>query len=1044
VGIDFEHIRKDNIRKHGEDRALFDIVSELMYSDRTHFVYELLQNAEDAGARFIEYHLYEDRLEIEHDGRPFSEADVRGICGVQSTKRTDFTAIGRFGIGFKSVHAFTETPKVHCGELHFRIEHYVRPYEEEPLDLDGGLTRFVLPFNKPEVAEAECFTEIERGLDNLHDYSLLFLSSVKRIRYVDHVHDAEMVHERRSRTDGGFRRVSIRLSSWDREPEDHNWWIWGRDLAEIGIPGRLVEFAVRVDREDEKQKYLPVQLVDPPLVVFFPTEKPSHLGMLLQGPFRTTPARDNIPERDETNQAIVGEGAELLTQTLIELRDRGLLTSAFLESLPLDPDHFEDSPLLRPLHDAVVTAFKEHPLVPTLEPGHTTSVRAALGRTAGVRQLLDDEQLSQLLDRPAEWITPDLDDGFRSFLEDVLDVPELTPELVVGRLDEQFLERQPDEWICQLYEFMHGQRNLYERSRWGSGGIAMRRPIIRLSDGTHCLPLDDDDHPVAYLPTNRPSNLPQLRATTVCSDEARELLGKLGLREPDLVGELCEFTIPSYKGSSFKDLDVHAHVEDMRTILEAVTSRAAGSERVRELLMQVPVIVGVGAVSGRRRLCTLQELMIRNEETHLLLGDDPEVRFVDSELYGELVQDMHVLGIKHEVRPSHREADHRGNVVVRSEWGDHCRGLNRFDPDASCDDLAHALEHPTWERAIWIWDNIALPYRFAITGNVETCGRQSYDDSTISTGVSPLGALLRSSAWLPAGAGFAKPATLELEELPPEFARSSELGEALGMKAGLLREFSRQTSIPTDVLEGLDELKDDPELLDEVRALLRRRSRSDAESNSEDEGADHAEAPFDAARYAVEFKEAFDRSGHAPAQILHEHDAPTGEVLNPSLRRERAAQEVEEDRANEPGATERFRPIPRRVWERKKDSPRESLRELYGGTCQICSNSFPKADGTPYFEGLYLVSYTRAAWLDQLGNVLSLCPTCSAKFQFSEVQADDALRRVRSFQLRAEGGDGDLTVPLVLAGEHVTLTFKERHVVALQALLAPTDENSDD
>src|SRR2546426_7489451 len=39
-----------------------------------------------------------------HHGAPFTEGDVRGICGIaESTK--DLTAIGRFGIGFKSVYA---------------------------------------------------------------------------------------------------------------------------------------------------------------------------------------------------------------------------------------------------------------------------------------------------------------------------------------------------------------------------------------------------------------------------------------------------------------------------------------------------------------------------------------------------------------------------------------------------------------------------------------------------------------------------------------------------------------------------------------------------------------------------------------------------------------------------------------------------------------------------------------------------------------------------------------------------------------------------
>ena len=63
-----------------------------------------------------------------------------------------------------------------------------------------------------------------------------------------------------------------------------------------------------------------------PLVVFFPTQKETFLGFWIQGPYRTTPARDNVPEHDQWNQALVRETASLLTDVLAELRDEGLLT----------------------------------------------------------------------------------------------------------------------------------------------------------------------------------------------------------------------------------------------------------------------------------------------------------------------------------------------------------------------------------------------------------------------------------------------------------------------------------------------------------------------------------------------------------------------------------------------------------------------------------------------------------------------------------------------------------------------------------------------
>ncbi len=78
---DYQKIREENIARYGWDTAVLDLLGQL-YSERTHFIFELVQNAEDAGATELAFELFADRLELRHDGRPFTEADVRGVCGV--------------------------------------------------------------------------------------------------------------------------------------------------------------------------------------------------------------------------------------------------------------------------------------------------------------------------------------------------------------------------------------------------------------------------------------------------------------------------------------------------------------------------------------------------------------------------------------------------------------------------------------------------------------------------------------------------------------------------------------------------------------------------------------------------------------------------------------------------------------------------------------------------------------------------------------------------------------------------------------------------
>src|SRR6185437_8464501 len=186
MAADYEEIRSENIARYGWDTAVLELLGHL-YSDRTHFIFELIQNAEDAGATEVAFELFGDRLELRHDGRPFTEADVRGICGVgpsgagpsgasRAGKAADLTAIGQFGIGFKAVYAYTRTPQVHSGDEHFRIENYVRPFAAEPVAGDGTL--FVFPFDHDTVPAAVATAEIAAALTALQPRILLFLRSI--------------------------------------------------------------------------------------------------------------------------------------------------------------------------------------------------------------------------------------------------------------------------------------------------------------------------------------------------------------------------------------------------------------------------------------------------------------------------------------------------------------------------------------------------------------------------------------------------------------------------------------------------------------------------------------------------------------------------------------------------------------------------------------------------------------------------------------------------------------------------------------------------
>ena len=121
MASDYQALRAENKGLYGTDIGrIGPILLADRYADRTHFIFELLQNAEDAlarrpgweGSRAVDFELSRNALTISHFGKPFDEPDVRGICGIaKSTK--PLTAIGRLTSSIKGtqVSLFTITIK---------------------------------------------------------------------------------------------------------------------------------------------------------------------------------------------------------------------------------------------------------------------------------------------------------------------------------------------------------------------------------------------------------------------------------------------------------------------------------------------------------------------------------------------------------------------------------------------------------------------------------------------------------------------------------------------------------------------------------------------------------------------------------------------------------------------------------------------------------------------------------------------------------------------------------------------------------------------
>lgn len=1033
---DYEAICQRNIREYGEGTRHLDLLQGL-YAERTHFILELLQNAEDARATRVAFTVHADRLVVGHDGRPFDENDVVGICGVNASAKTgELTGIGKFGIGFKSVYAYTRTPEIHSVDEHFRVRHYVRPEPvEAPPDLTGASTRFVFPFDRDDIPAEQASTEIETALRGLDPVVLLFLRHIVQVTVQGsgsgipaEQPPPRLTLARTSPSADDPTRVELLVRHDDRTVVHQYWWVFRRDLDDDRLDTRRVEIAFR--RTGPAPDAPIERLARAPLAVFFPTDKQTGLGFLLQAPLRTTPARDNVPAHDPDNAKIIGEAAVLLIDALRELRDRGRLGLDVYDTLPIIAEDFPEGSLLRPLFDALCVAIRDHALLPVADPvQHAPARQVRLARTGGVRALLTPQQLSSLAGSadPLFWqpeqFTRDRSPHLWEYMRHIVGIDEITPEWVVGQLSADMLVAADDEWLIRLYAFLTQSPHLWRATRPPvPPGPARLLPLIRLEDGTHVAPFDSHDRAQAHLPAATPSTFATVRRAIAANPQALSFLRDLGLSEPDTIDEVIQHILPRYP-SEHTSVDDQQHERDLDIIARAwSTATAARRKTLAEALRATPFLIATTATGDGQTWQTPANAYWPDDDLRHYFRPNPHAWFLHPryQRHHDLLVD---LGVTDRPRAPHRQPGPNGHVTIRSNWGDHYRGLHGFDPDLRIDGLDTALANPDRQRSAYIWNQILLPHASRLRGTVETSGRQEFIDSDRQPLRSEPLRLATTHAWLPTAEGsYAPPSELSLKDLPADFAADQTLADILDMVGGALEQVSAELNLPVHVLRFLAE---NPQVVDKLARQ--------AQTTEHPADKDRASARFTPTDYRTELQHVFKQPAAHP-QPSSEHSPVSGRVNDPDLRRERTREAMTTDLAAEPSLQERFQLLNRRVWNAKNPAVRQFLLEQYAGRCQICTAAFPKRDGSPYFEAIYLVGHTNAAWIDRPGNTLCLCPTCAAKIRHAHVEADDIIEQILQWRTSAEHG-ADTNIRIHLCGHATMLAYTEKHLLDLQEMI---------
>ncbi|KAI4342574.1 hypothetical protein MLD38_027187 [Melastoma candidum] len=320
--------QRDLLRKQHDrlGRALHCLSREL-YSQDSHFLLELVQNADDnkypANAHpTLAFILQASGIVVLNNEKGFSSENIRALCDVgNSTKKGSRSGyIGKKGIGFKSVFRITDAPEIHSNGFHVKYDirdgeiGFVLPtlvpaanmslYERLAATEDDDKEIFwktciVLPF-KEKMLEGGDKNGVVSMFSDIHPALLLFLRQLHCIKFIN-VLENSVVVMRKEALIGGVVRISYGKEAMD--------WFVARQELQASMDhddARITEIALAFGlQESADGKYVPC-LATQPVFAFLPL-RTYGLRFILQGDFVLPSSREEVDGDSAWNQWLLSE-----------------------------------------------------------------------------------------------------------------------------------------------------------------------------------------------------------------------------------------------------------------------------------------------------------------------------------------------------------------------------------------------------------------------------------------------------------------------------------------------------------------------------------------------------------------------------------------------------------------------------------------------------------------------------------------------------------------------------------------------------------------
>ena len=391
------------------------------------FIMEFIQNAEDACMEavrmgtirygILRITLYNDKIVIMHNGKPFDKEDLFSLCGLKSRKKPEEGYLGYLGIGFKSVFKvsdkvviYSRGDKKYCFKFDRSAWKENDPWWSLPIELPESSLEVTLP-NKfttmfiVYLKSKEFYDQLRESLENLRYPVFLFLRYIKEIEIYfgqDLVRRIKIWPSREEKV----RELEVKevpIIESGQENLAYEFLVF-RKTFDVPEHIRMDDLTIKVRRDNVKRREVSVafllkngrltEIKGEPVSGFYsflPIEEArTGLKFLIQADFITQAGREQVALEAKWNKWMMERIADVVEEAIGYFqKDPKKYCAEYLALFEIE-DSYDDfyELLVKPILKHRIDRILEDPLVPT-QSGELVPLSKAVKLTSEVAELVE-------------------------------------------------------------------------------------------------------------------------------------------------------------------------------------------------------------------------------------------------------------------------------------------------------------------------------------------------------------------------------------------------------------------------------------------------------------------------------------------------------------------------------------------------------------------------------------------------------------------------------------------------------------------------------